>query len=299
MPSLWASTCKSNACFLLIFKHVKSMIGPLPYVGGKNRLARYIVSLMPEHVTYVEPFAGGAQVFYRKSPSKVEVLNDLDNELFNFLRVLRSHSHELIRVLGTCVVSRTWYSLFSRMNPDLLTDVQRAARFFYLQKNSFGGLIVKRSYHYGITQRPNFNPDRIPVQLELAADRLKNVQLEHGPYEAVIERYDRTTTFFYLDPPYYGLKLYRHNLESSDFERMAVVLSNVKGKFLLSLNDHPEVRRIFGKFFIRPVTLAYSAQPKTGKRYAEVLISNFEPQEKAPAPEGSDALPANVDRAVG
>lgn len=252
------------------------MIGPLPYVGGKNRLANYIVSLFPKHTTYVEAFAGGAQVFYRKQPSEVEVLNDLDDELFNFLRVLQNHSDELIRVLKNCIVSRTWYSLFSRMDPALLTDVQRAARFFYLQKNSFGGLIVKRCYHYGIIQRPNFNPERIPGQLQEAADRLKKVQLEHLPYEDVIRRYDRTSTLFYLDPPYYGIKLYRHNLERVDFERMADLLAEINGTFLLSLNDHPDVRAIFRTFKIAPITLAYSAQPKSGKRYNEVIISNFD-----------------------
>jgi len=251
------------------------MIGPLPYVGGKNRLASHIVSLFPAHTTYVEAFAGGAQVFYRKPPSEVEVLNDLDSELFNFLRVLQSHHDELIRYLRFCIVSRNWYALFSRMDTSLLTDVQRAARFFYLQKNSFGGLIVKRCFHYGIVQRPNFNPDRIPDQLKEAADRLRRVQLEHLPYQDVIARYDRPTTLFYLDPPYYDIRLYRHNLERSDFEQMAELLARIEGKFLLSLNDHPDVREIFKAFQIRPITLAYSAQPKAGKRFNEVLISNY------------------------
>jgi DNA adenine methylase len=252
------------------------MIGPLPYVGGKNRLAKYIVSLFPKHTTYVEAFAGGAQVFYRKEPSEVEVLNDLDDELFNFLRVLQNHSDELTRILKNCIVSRTWHSLFSRMDPTLLTDVQRAARFFYLQKNSFGGLIVKRCFHYGIVQRPNFNPERIPSQLQAAADRLKNVQLEHLPYQDVLVRYDRPTTLFYLDPPYFGIKLYRHNLERRDFERMAELLQGVKGKFLLSLNDHRTVREIFSSFNLMPIKLAYSAQMTTGRRFGEVIVTNFD-----------------------
>ena len=253
------------------------MIGPLPYVGGKNRLARHIVSLFPPHTTYVEAFAGGAQVFYRKSPSEVEVLNDLDGELFNFLRVLQSHHDELVRYLRFCIVSRSWHALFARMDPTLLTDVQRAVRFFYLQKNSFGGLIRKQCFHYGIVQRPNFNPERIPEQLADAADRLKHVQLENVPYQDVLARYDRPTTLFYLDPPYYDIRLYRHNLEREDFEEMAERLSKIEGKFLLSLNDHPDVREIFKAFSIRPITLAYSAQPKAGKRFNEVLISNYTP----------------------
>jgi site-specific DNA-adenine methylase len=63
------------------------MVGPLCYIGGKNRLATKIISMLPEHITYVEPFAGGAQVLFHKPPSNVEVLNDLDFDIVNFFRV--------------------------------------------------------------------------------------------------------------------------------------------------------------------------------------------------------------------
>src|SRR5438552_4925268 len=110
------------------------MIGPLSYIGGKNRLANRIISLLPEHTTYVEPFAGGAQVFFHKAPSKVEVLNDLDFEIVNFFRVCPWHMDELIRLLKFTLISRKWYELMARTNPDTLTDIQRASRFFFLQK---------------------------------------------------------------------------------------------------------------------------------------------------------------------
>ena len=128
-----------------------------------------------------------------------------------------------------------------------------SSTFKRIKKNSFGGLIVKRCFHYGIVQRPNFNPDRIPDQLKEAAERLRRVQLEHLPYQDVVARYDRPTTLFYLDPPYYNIRLHRHNLERSDFEQMAELLGRIEGKFLLSLNDHPDVREIFNAFQIRPL----------------------------------------------
>ena len=87
------------------------MIGPLAYIGGKNRLANQIIALLPEHTTYVEPFAGGAQVFFHKQPSKVEVLNDLDFEIVNFFRVCQHHYEELVRHLQYCLISRRWYQL--------------------------------------------------------------------------------------------------------------------------------------------------------------------------------------------
>src|SRR6202521_4393174 len=142
------------------------MIGPLAYIGGKNRLANQIIALLPEHTTYVEPFAGGAQVFFHKQPSKVEVLNDLDNEIVNFFRVCQHHYEELLRYLRFSLASRTWFSLFRESNPESLTDIQRAARFFYLQKNSFAGLRLRPSYHTLTTQPPGFDPGRLPELIE-------------------------------------------------------------------------------------------------------------------------------------
>ena len=127
------------------------MIGPLPYIGGKRRIAPLIVKLLPPHVTYVEPFAGGAQVFFHKPRSPVEVLNDLDGELVNYLRVVQQHSPELVRWLRHMVSSRALHALFSRQDPTQLTDVQRAARFVYLQKNSFGGRVTRRTFNVPVT----------------------------------------------------------------------------------------------------------------------------------------------------
>src|SRR5579862_6724510 len=151
------------------------MIGPLAYIGGKNRLAARIISILPEHVAYVEPFAGGAQVLFHKAPSEVEVLNDLDFDIVNFFRVCQWHYEELIRYLRYCLIGRKWFDLLADTRPENLTDVQRAGRFFYLQKNAFGALIVKQHYHYGVVQRPNYNPARIPEIIEQAHQRLLRV----------------------------------------------------------------------------------------------------------------------------
>ena len=256
------------------------MTGPLPYIGGKNRLARLIISLLPEHNTYVEPFAGGAQVFFHKEPSEVEVLNDLDFEIVNFFRVCQWHFEELVRYLRFCLASRRLHNLLTETPPASLTDVQRAGRFFYLQKNSFGGLIVKQAFHYGIAHPPNFNPERIPCIIQQTHERLQRVQIECLPYEQVLERYDRPATLFYLDPPYWERRLYRHNFSETDFHELERRLHAIKGKFLLSLDDHPEVRKLFAPWEIMPVDIAYTAQRKAGKRYRELLISNFRPVKK-------------------
>ncbi len=251
------------------------MVGPLAYIGGKNRVAKKIIALLPVHTTYVEAFAGGAQVFFHKEPSPVEVLNDLDGEIVNFFRVCQSHYEELLRFLKFCLVSRKWFALFEAQNPEALTDIQRAARFFYLQKNAYGGLILNRNYHYCIARPPNFNPGSLPELIENTHKRLEKVQIESLPYQEILKRYDRPETLFYLDPPYWGRKLYRFNFEDSDFVGLEENLRDIRGKFVLSLNDVPEIRKLFRDYFLREISFHYTAQKQAGKRYPELLIANF------------------------
>src|SRR5579862_3892108 len=213
-PRSWDFTFKPSGS-LSLTNHF--MIGPLPYIGGKNRLATRIISLLPEHTTYVEPCAGGAQVLFHKQPSNVEVLNDLDFDIVNFFRVCQWHYEELVRYLRFCLVSRKLHELHLATNPAALTDIQRAGRFFYLQKNSFGGLILKQKFHYGVTHPSNYNSERIPQIIERTHQRLQRVQIESLPYERILEKYDRPTTCFYLDPPYWERRLYRHNFTEQDF----------------------------------------------------------------------------------
>ncbi len=251
------------------------MTGPLAWIGGKNRLAKKIISMFPEHTTYVEPFAGGAQVFFHKQPSKVELLNDLDGEIVNFFRICQSHYEELTRYIRFTLVSRGWFKLLQMTPPESLTDIQRAARFFYLQKNAFAGLVVRQNYKLCVVKTPNYNPGRIPVIIEKTHQRLQNVQIESLPYQQIIEKCDRPETLFYLDPPYWNRKLYKFNFASEDFKAMAERLRELKGKFILSLNDEPEVRKLFSEFKIESVDLHYTAQQKSGKRFKEVIITNF------------------------
>jgi DNA adenine methylase len=248
---------------------------PLSYIGGKNRLAKRVIAIFPKHTTYVEAFAGGAQVFFRKEPSKVEVLNDLDGEIINFYRVCQNHYEELLRYFHFVLVSRTWFELLKRIDPATLTDIQRAARYLYLLKNCFASLVVNPVYHRNVIQPPGFNLKGLPELIENAHKRLERVQIECAPYENVLERFDRTGTLFYFDPPYYGRRLYRHNFTHADFEKLAAQLAKLHGRFVLSLNDVPEVRALFRRFHIREVELHYTSQKRAGRRYREVLITNY------------------------
>ena len=135
--------------------------------------------------------------------------------------------------------------------------------------------MTRKAFGIHIGARPSLREEPSRRPLAETHTRLAEVQIEHLPYDEVIRRYDRPGTFFYLDPPYYDIRLYRYNLEHEDFERMVELLKGIKGKFMLSLNDHPEVRRLFAGFTIETVKIAYSLHRKVGKRHQELLIRNY------------------------
>lgn len=251
------------------------MRGPLAYIGGKNAVARQIVALLPKLRTYAEIFAGGAQVFFAKEPSPVEILNDLDCELIGFYRVVQRHYEELIRYMRFTIVSRRYYELLKATNPESLTDVQRAARFLYLQKTSYAGRVTKQNFRTGIVQPPGLNPERLPELIEKTHQRLARVLVECLPYEKVLTKYDGPATCFFLDPPYFGVKHYKFNFEPADFQLLAERLGKIDGKFVLSLNDVPQVRDLFNDFRIRGIEMPYTAQKVAGRRFREVLITNY------------------------
>jgi DNA adenine methylase len=251
------------------------MTGILPYIGGKNRLAKTIIELIPTHTTYVEPFFGGGQVFFRKTPSEVEIINDRSRDVFLFFRVCQLHPDELARSIRFHVVSREWFDSLKNTDPSTLTDIQRAARFLILQKQAFASRVVRRNYAIHVIQRPPFDPLTITESIEQTHKRLARVQIENLPYDQLIRRTDRAQTFFYLDPPYFGKQLYQFNFSEREFEQMAELLRGIKGKFLLSINDTPEIRKLFQAFRLQEVQLHYTSQKKAGRRYRELLIRNF------------------------
>ena len=218
----------------------------IPWIGGKRRLADRIFPLFPAHDCYVEPFAGGAALFFLRQPAKVEVLNDINGELVNLYRVVQHHLEEFVRQFKWALTSRTVFEWLKVTRPETLTDIQRAARFFYLQQNAFGGRVDGQSFGTATTAPP-LNLLRIEQNLSDAHLRLSGVYIEHLPWQEVITRYDREHTLFYLDPPYWETEGYGVKFEWHEYEQMAELLGTLKGKAIISLNDHPDIRKVFSR----------------------------------------------------
>ena len=258
------------------------MRSPLSYLGGKSRLAAQIIKEIPaDHTCYVEPFCGACWVLFAKEPSKQEVINDLDLDMVTFWRVLQNHLEEFMRYYKFAVTSREIFEIEQRKDPSTLTDIQRAARYFYLQKLGFGGKTVGRTFGTSATGPTRLNLMSMEDHLLEVHWRFKRLTIEHVSAITCITRYDRKQTVFYIDPPYYDTAGYAVPFGHQDYLDLAAVLSSIKGRFVLSLNDHPKVREIFASHRIKTVSLKYSAgNSRTAKstrsvERGEVIIKNF------------------------
>lgn len=255
------------------------MHGVIPYFGGKSRLAKTIISKIPEHTCYIEVFAGGASVFFSKDASKSEVINDLDKDLVTLYRVVKHHPEELYRQFKYSLVSRSEFDREKQVNAETLTDVQRAARYLYLQKSAFGGHITGQTFGTATTGKPRLNILTLESTIERAWQRLMQVQIECLDFRKLIPKYDRPHSFFFLDPPYWKIPGYNHDFQEQDFIDLASILKGIKGRFLMTINDTPEVREIFKRFYIEETTLKYSVSTKAAARAkprTELLILNYE-----------------------
>ena len=250
---------------------------PLAWLGGKSRLADRIIDVMPDHQTYCEVFAGAAWVLFKKPESKVEIINDINSDLTNLYRCVKHHLGELVMQFRWMLVARDEFDRSLATPAETLTDIQRAARFFYLAKSAFGARIVRPTFGIAATAPSRLNLTRIEEDLSEAHLRLSRVYIENRPFDQVIKRFDKAGTLFYLDPPYWDCeKDYGKDIFSrEDFGLLAGILERVKGKFILSLNDTSGVRETFENFRIESVKTRYSVSASGQKEAGEVLISNF------------------------
>lgn len=230
----------------------------MAWIGGKRRLAAHILPLFPEHTCYVEAFAGAAALFFAKEPARTEVLNDINSDLVNLYRVVKHHLDEFARQFRWAITSRQIFQWLQETPPATLTDIQRAARFYYLQKLCFGGKVEGRTFGTITTGGPRLNLLRIEEDLSAAHLRLHNVQIEHLDWTECLARYDRAHTLFYLDPPYFGTEGYGVEFGLEQFSRMAEALGRLKGKAIVSVNDIPQMRATFKGFPTSRVEIGYT-----------------------------------------
>lgn len=251
----------------------KYTVGPIiPWPGSKRRLAPQLLKLFPNHTCYCEPFAGAAAMLFAKEPSKAEVINDINGDLVNLYRVVQHHLDELVRQFRWALTSRQMWDWIKSTPPATLTDVQRAARFYYLQRNAFGSKVAGQTFGYSATGAARLNLLRMEEELSEGHLRLSRVTIEHRPWQDVMARYDRPETFFFCDPPYWQTEGYGVDFGWDHYEALADRLGNLKGKAIMTINDHPDIRKLFSRFPRSTVMTSYSIGGGAKAKAAKELV---------------------------
>ena len=207
-----------------------------------------------------------------------EVINDLSRDVSTLFRILQRHYQAFMDLLKWQITSRAEFERLIAVDADTLTDLERAARFLYLQRLAFGGKVNGRNFGVDRRTPARFDVTKLAPMLEELHDRLAGVKIERLPFADVIRRYDAGETLFYLDPPYWGCETdYGDDVfERADFDRLAEQLASIAGRFILSINDTPGARQAFAQFAIEavPVTYTIGTIAGAGVRAGELIIRN-------------------------
>ena len=263
----------------------------MPYVGGKNRLAKWIIGYIPPHVTYAEIFGGSSGVLLNKGRSKLEVYNDKWDDVVHLFYMLRDRGTEMKEYLKYLPLSRTifeelWMKVM--LTRDFKDDIERAASVFYCLNVCYSGILelgweTRREKNSALPMKNRVN------NLEFFVDRLREVVIENLDFEKCIKDYDAERTFFYCDPPYLfpnkRPNYYQRDFIFRDHYRLAKQLNNIKGKVAVSYYPTDEVFELYPKekwFYVEKEIVKQTATVAKGKKKptgTELLIMNYDPQE--------------------
>jgi DNA adenine methylase len=240
-------------------------------VGGKSRLIGTILPLIPAHEVYVEPFIGGGSIFFAKEPSSVEVINDLDEDVARIYADMRD--------VGASIKRRTFKPSRKKFNrlmgqKSFSSKSDRLYRNLYITRFSYAG---NRSTYIGEKEEERFDPNADHGKKwkdDKWQTRLKDVKIHNEDYRKVIDEYDSKDTFFYLDPPYSQSDPAWGYSDLVNPEDMLEQVNKIKGKFLLSYDDTPEIRKLFKGYRIKSVRTDYGYTGVTSD-VKEVLIMNY------------------------
>lgn len=239
----------------------------ISWIGGKKLLRNKIIEQFPgEYDRYVEVFGGAGWVLFAKEKKGIEVYNDMNSNLVNLYKCVKYHPEALQKELDGILMSRELFqdAIWETRG---LTDIQKAARFFVAIKESFGSKMET----FGL-QPKNM---KVAVDfLKIASERLNTVVIENRDFDKIIQSYDKEGTLFYLDPPYYKTeRYYQGGFTIEDHKRLRETLENIRGKFILSYNDYPEIRELYQGYEM--IEVDRNNNLATGKRYKELIIKNY------------------------
>lgn len=255
---------------------VDPLAGLAPWLGGKRHLGKMLaraIATIP-HRCYAEPFVGMGGVFFRRRRrAPVEAINDALNEVVNLFRVVQRHPGAIAETLALTLGARAEFLHHRWQDFWRLTDVERAARFYFIMQTGFHGRVTNPGFASGAQHASGWHLARLKRRILAAHRRLAGVSIENLGYADFLELYDGPETLFYLDPPYYGHEgdYGRELFGRADFERLARKLARIRGRFIFSINDAPEIRQLFRWAQIETVAVTYTIAIK---KVTELVIAS-------------------------
>ena len=261
------------------------LLNLFPYFGGKYRMVKKLLPLFPKHYMYVEPFCGSCVVLLNKSRSNREVINDKYNEIYNLFTVVKNKPDEFYDSFKYTFTSRTYF--YDLLNTDVikLNDVQKAHRFFYFINHVYNSAPTTKMFRSSRYTLSKLNYNSLKERIDSVYDRLKNVYIECLDYKELFDKYDYNKVFYFIDPPYYSEDTknkntyeYAHTFVVKDFIELANRLKDIKGKFLMTINDCSFTRNTYKDFKLSTIPMAYScgSESKGVTKPTELIVSNYD-----------------------
>lgn len=253
---------------------------PIKWVGGKSKLVRKILPIIPEHKGFVEVFGGSAIVLLNKKPSKWEVLNDFDSNLINFWSVVQTAHDQLIKSFEWELVSRERFEEYKRKykENDFDDAIERAKVFYYLVKAGFGADMKNPVFGTG-KDRNRLRLEQVEQDIKDAYKRIQKVTIENKSFEDIFRIYDSEDTFFFLDSPYRNTKQYATGkFTDEQYKQLAECCKNAKGKWLYTINNDEYIKELFKDFNVITHDVFYSVCKADSGRtnFKELIITNYD-----------------------
>lgn len=244
--------------------------------GGKGRLLKHLLPLVPEHELYVEVFGGGGALLLAKAESPLEVINDINGDLISFYRQVKFHLDPVLDEMDLVMNSRREFTDY--LQQPGLTEIQRAARWYIRNKLSFGGM--GRTFGTTKTTATGVLGSRAQRMLQLRAlnRRFDRVCIEELPWDRLVETYDRAGGFFFFDPPYLdaGGSAYK-GWSEHELARFCQRIVTLQARWLFTFQDCEQVREHMRGYKLLEIDRANGISNntgKTGRRYREVVITS-------------------------
>ncbi|AXQ78552.1 DNA adenine methylase [Streptococcus chenjunshii] len=253
------------------------------YPGSKWNLAQKIIDLLPEHKSYLEPYFGSGAVLFTKSPSPIETVNDLNDDVVNLFQVIQSAPDVLQEKLWGIPYSRSIYEMAWKNKPN--NEVDKAVNFIIRSTMSHGFRVFEKSgWKRDVSGRESAYAvqhwNRLPETVREMAVRLKGVQIENRPALQLIEEFSRPEAVIYIDPPYIlstrARKQYSHEMTDNDHIELLELLNQSKAQIILS----GYTSDLYDRYLSNWERLEFSATAERGLPRTEVLWMNFQPAQQ-------------------